>query len=622
MPTLSQLPAATAVTAADTIPVSQAGTLRSASLGVVFQSIQPTISVDSPSLVGRTSLGPGGPEQVDVGAGLSIVGSTLCANGLDHGSFPVASSLDPDIQLVASTAGTPVLLPVDEIRGLFSAGTNISINGSGVISVADGTSLVANPDLGNVIGSLAVVTKLSAQDVIPVRQSGNGRAIAYADLLDGMTIDQAQTAAAATDTDALWVSQETNLMARQTFSAIWSWMVGKLPNYAQPSVEVTADLGLQAGLHNGHILICSQPVQISRSIDLPDGFQCCVVNASSGNVSFGAGFTLSGGAVDLPPWQAATVRRLAYSGGILMFVSLPAQQGGVSIPGAVTGVSVSANGSAGFTAAWQPPAGSSGPLSYIVQYRITGSSAWTLASSAQTAASCTVTGLAASTSYDVTVQASNAAGTGPVSAIVTVTTQPANQTSVPDQVLGLSAVAASSTSVQVSWTGQTGVNAATSYTVQYRVSGGSAWTGSQTGVTTNEAVVSGLQSSTSYDFSVYGVNGSGSGSASSVAGAQTLAPSNPVTSISWNVPAAGPYVQGSGAIGVNARVTPGTAAIQFGASQSPTIPPTTWTLAVNVNSDLWGAYVPTPATAGNWYMWAEGSDGSCPTPYATPFVVQ
>jgi hypothetical protein len=41
-----------------------------------------------------------------------------------------------------------------------------------------------------------------------------------------------------------------------------------------------------------------------------------------------------------------------------------------------------------------------------------------------------------------------------------------------------------------------------------------------------------------------------------------------------------------------------------------------------VNSNLWGAYVPTPATAGTWYAWAEGLDGSAPTVSPTSFLVQ
>jgi hypothetical protein len=42
----------------------------------------------------------------------------------------------------------------------------------------------------------------------------------------------------------------------------------------------------------------------------------------------------------------------------------------------------------------------------------------------------------------------------------------------------------------------------------------------------------------------------------------------------------------------------------------------------SVNTDLWGNYVATPATAGTWYAWAEGLDGSAQTVSPTPFAVQ
>jgi hypothetical protein len=42
----------------------------------------------------------------------------------------------------------------------------------------------------------------------------------------------------------------------------------------------------------------------------------------------------------------------------------------------------------------------------------------------------------------------------------------------------------------------------------------------------------------------------------------------------------------------------------------------------SVNTDLWGAYIGVPSTAGTYYMWAEGTDGSAVTVYAPPFVVQ
>jgi hypothetical protein len=42
----------------------------------------------------------------------------------------------------------------------------------------------------------------------------------------------------------------------------------------------------------------------------------------------------------------------------------------------------------------------------------------------------------------------------------------------------------------------------------------------------------------------------------------------------------------------------------------------------SVNTNLWGAYVNTPATAGTWYTWAEGLDGSTLTVSTSSFLVQ
>jgi hypothetical protein len=42
----------------------------------------------------------------------------------------------------------------------------------------------------------------------------------------------------------------------------------------------------------------------------------------------------------------------------------------------------------------------------------------------------------------------------------------------------------------------------------------------------------------------------------------------------------------------------------------------------SVSGDFWAAYMLTPATAGTWYAWAEGLDGSAPTVSPSPFLVQ
>ena len=83
----------------------------------------------------------------------------------------------------------------------------------------------------------------------------------------------------------------------------------------------------------------------------------------------------------------------------------------------------------------------------------------------------------------------------------------------------------------------------------------------------------------------------------------------------------GPYTHGLGSIGVNAHINPAAAAVQFGFSTSASVPPSNWVVGNYVNSDLWGAYVSTPASAGSWYAWVEGTDGSKPTVYPTPFIV-
>jgi len=72
---------------------------------------------------------------------------------------------------------------------------------------------------------------------------------------------------------------------------------------------------------------------------------------------------------------------------------------------------------------------------------------------------------------------------------------------------------------------------------------------------------------------------------------------------------------------VNAHINPATAGVQFGFSLSATVPPSSWAVANFVNTDLWGSYVSTPASAGTWYGWVEGTDGSTPTVYPTPFTV-
>jgi hypothetical protein len=136
MPTIDQLPASVQVTAADEVPLSQGGTTRNASIGAILAGTQPAISIASGSLLGRISLGPGGPEAVTTGAGLALAGGTLAATGADHAGFAQQPTLTPTDAVVLNSNGLPRQMPVNQLRGLFTAGTNVTIDSSGVIAAA------------------------------------------------------------------------------------------------------------------------------------------------------------------------------------------------------------------------------------------------------------------------------------------------------------------------------------------------------------------------------------------------------------------------------------------------------------------------------------------------------
>jgi hypothetical protein len=461
MPTISQLPIAAEITAADEIPVSQAGVTHSVSIGTILASTQPAIISDPGTLLGRISLGAGGPETITVGTGLLLNGGTLAV----------------------STSNT------------YS------------------------------ITSLVPVTSIAGGDLVGISQGGADHTITYTNLLDGLTIDLAQPAVPASDTDTLWVAQGSSTMLRQTFAAIWSWLTSKQPIYKLPVVEITANTNLDGTIHNGRILICSQPVTLTPvPLNMGSGFYCDIINLSGGNVTLGSGIITSSGSALLPSGQAATMRVATYSGGTVVFASLAGSNAGSApaIPGQVTGLSASNPTSSGVTLNWSAP--SSG---------------------------------------------------GTVS----------------------------------------------SYTVQYRVTGTTTWSTFATDVTATNASMTGLAASTAYDFQVYALNGGSSGPLSPTASVNTTAPPGSVISVTWNLAPTGPYTHGVGSIGVNAQINPSTAAVQFGFSPSATVPPSTWVVANYVNTDLWGAYVSTPDSAGTWCAWVEGTDGSALTVYPTPFTV-
>ncbi len=138
MPTIPQLPAAEPITAADELPISQNGMTRGVTVGDLLAGLQPTMSISTGSLVGRTSIGTGGPESVAVGTGLKVAGTALTATGIDHAGFPVRAALEVSDEVILNASDGPRRMAVGQLRGLFSAGSNVTIDALGTISTAAG----------------------------------------------------------------------------------------------------------------------------------------------------------------------------------------------------------------------------------------------------------------------------------------------------------------------------------------------------------------------------------------------------------------------------------------------------------------------------------------------------
>ncbi len=621
MPTISELPSTQSVAPSDKVPVSQDGVARAASLGVLLSETQPAITIESGTLLGRTSLGAGGPEPVAVGAGLIMNQGTLATADGPLRTLVPGVALSEDDRVVVSRDGQLQTLPLEAVRTMFGAGSHIVINEHGVISAVWPTAEQIGVQGTTAVSALPRVSAATTMDLVAIDRAGTGRSITVADLLRGVTIDQVSPAVSANDSDLVWVAQNGNVMSRQSFAAIWNWILSKVPTIRLQVVELTSDTVLDTTIHNGRVLICSQPVTLTPILaNMGLGFHCEVINLSSGPVTFGPGVRTSSGTSILPAGQACQVRCFAYSFGNLVYASIPEPSVSVTLPGVAQNPAVVSVTASSITLSWSQPLSGTPPFNYAVQYRVAGTTSWSVAATNLSVPGHVVGDLMPDTLYEFSVIAFNIAGASALSSIVASRTTAG--VALPGQPGSVSAVTQSSESVSLSWNAPASGGAVTSYTLQYRLAGATIWTGSATGLTMTSSVVGNLTASATYEFRVIANNDSGSGPASEVVSATTLPPTGAVTSIQWNMVPVGPYTSGSGAIGVNAHVTPADAAIRFGFSQSATMPPTSWTTALHVTNDIWGAYVPTPASAGTWYAWAEGADGSATSVLQTSFTVQ
>jgi titin len=186
-------------------------------------------------------------------------------------------------------------------------------------------------------------------------------------------------------------------------------------------------------------------------------------------------------------------------------------------PGGVTAVAVS---SSQVDVVWQDVAGESG---YRVQRSLNGVSGWVqVGTTAQDVVSFSDTGLAASTTYWYRVVAFNNSGTSAPSAVVSATTAAPSPPPVPETPAGVTAVAVSSSQVDVGWQDVAGESG---YAVQRSPDGVSGW---DLVGTTGQDVVSfsdtGLAASTTYWYRVVASNGGGDSVPSAVVSATTATP--------------------------------------------------------------------------------------------------
>lgn len=185
-----------------------------------------------------------------------------------------------------------------------------------------------------------------------------------------------------------------------------------------------------------------------------------------------------------------------------------------TVPGAPT-IGTATAGNASAQVAFTAPASNGG--SAITGYTATSSPGGITGTG--TTSPITVSGLTNGTAYTFTVTATNAEGTGAVSAASNSVTPAAGATA-PGAPTGLTLGTATSTTQPLTWTAPAsdGGSAITDYVIQYAPAGSGSWATFSDGTSATASItVTGLTASTSYDYRVAAVNAIGQGSYSSTA---------------------------------------------------------------------------------------------------------
>lgn len=181
-----------------------------------------------------------------------------------------------------------------------------------------------------------------------------------------------------------------------------------------------------------------------------------------------------------------------------------------TVPDAPTAL-VAASGDAEVTIAFLDPSFDGGSAITNYEYRIDGG-AWTAFAPAVTTSPVTVTGLTNGQTYDLTLRAVNAAGSGAESSVIGAT-----PITTPDAPLITGATPGDGTA-EIAFTFASFSGGASISNLEYSIDGGSNWVPFSPAITSDAAPVSitGLQNGTAYPIALREDNAAGSGTASNV----------------------------------------------------------------------------------------------------------
>lgn len=167
-------------------------------------------------------------------------------------------------------------------------------------------------------------------------------------------------------------------------------------------------------------------------------------------------------------------------------------------------------------------AASTGASTYQISYQVATASTMNVYNTTDQT-SLTVTGLQASTAYNFQVVAVNSNGNSSAAVLNGIQTA-----SAPPLPTNFVATTITTTSIALSWSPSSG---ASTYTVNYAVSGSSNWTTASSTITNTNTTITGLTSGTIYNFQLIASNTSGSSNPVSLNGVQTGAPPDSPTNI-------------------------------------------------------------------------------------------